>query len=103
MAKRSGVPRRPASAVTTPLTPTMEPSGCRRASPIASGGWGDGNGDGRPVAVGDGDGEGVALGSGDDTVSGVGDGLVVGDGVVVGGGVLVGRIMSSPGSVANSR
>ena len=90
-----GVPRRPASAMTTPATETLVPTGRCRASAmdtVATGG-----------CVGEADGVGVGaalgLGPGVDVGAGVGDGVAVGVGVGVGAGATE----SSPARVAWSR
>ena len=62
IARSGGVPRRPASAITTPLTDTVVPTGRRRASAIDSEGVGWATVEG--VAVGAGVGIGVAGGAG---------------------------------------
>ena len=80
IARRDGVPRRPASAVTTPRTVTAEPTGITRVAAIESP-LGDALGNGEPVGDEVGLAEGSAVGGG----SGVGDGAGVGAGV--GGGL----------------
>ncbi|HXS70250.1 MAG TPA: hypothetical protein VN839_01595, partial [Patescibacteria group bacterium] len=73
IANRDGVPRRPGSAMTTPRTVTVVPTGSARAAAIVA-------------PLGDGVGAGVDVGPGVD----VGVGLAVGVGVGVGLGLGVG-------------
>src|SRR5262245_57442507 len=113
IARSGGVPSRPASAMTTPVTVTVTPTFARRASAIVGtevgGGVFVGPGVGDGVALGPGvpegaivgDGVAVAVGSGVDIAEGVGSG--VGEGSGVGLGVGSGRTLNSPGSVACSR
>ena len=110
IAMSGGVPRRPASAVTTPATLTIEPIGCRRATPIdIAAGDAEGGGVvvGRGVALGVGAGvwEGPGLGVGVGVGDGPGDSLGLGVGVGVGGwlGVGAGLALNSPLDVAWSR
>ncbi len=108
IAARDGVPRRPASAVTTPPIRSRLPTWYARASAIErrvrSGGLvgvelGDGVGAGVGDDVGEGEGSGgVGLGSGPVVGTGPGSGVALGDGVGV-----AARTTSSPGSVAWSR
>ena len=95
-----GVPSRPASAITIPLTVTVEPTGRRRASAMDRPGLGCGEADGVGEAVGVGgalaDGAGLGLGDGGDVGSTVG----VGRGFC--GGRRRGRRASGSGRTANS-
>jgi hypothetical protein len=128
MTIKDGVPIRPASAVTTPMTDTRAPIARARADSIATVpgavdvGVGDGTDDGTGVGVGPtvGVGTGVGVGVGPAVVDGVGDavgvavavgvgvavgvdvGVGVGEGVAVGVGVGC-ATTSSPGRVAWSR
>ena len=110
IATSDGVPRRPASTVTTPATFTVAPIGWRRATPIDSvAGDAEGGGVvvGRGVALGVGAGvwEGPGLGAGVGIGDGPGDSLGLGVGVGVGGGLGVGAglALNSPLDVAWSR
>jgi hypothetical protein len=93
IAMSDGVPSRPASAMTTPATETLVPTGRCRASAMGVAMTGGGVGEAAGVGVGAvlGLGAGVAVGAG------------VGDGVWSGVGVGDGATEISPTSVAWSR
>src|SRR4051794_10353676 len=89
IASSAGVPRRPASATTTPVVRTFDPIGialtdARDEGPIV----GDGD------AVGVGTGEGIGVGEAVDAVVGVAVGPVVGVGLGVGEAVGVGSAVA---------
>ena len=92
--RRSGVPVRPASAVTTPRADTTVPTASAR---IAARDGGAGVADAVGVALGVGETLGVADGTGLGLALAGGVGMTVAVGVGVGGGV---RIVKSPASVA---
>src|SRR3954468_4658574 len=118
IASKAGVPRRPASATTTPVVRTFEPSGMLLSEPSDEGAV-VGDGDGVEVAPGVGVGVGAVVGVGVGAIVGlavgVGDGVGVGTalpvgvgtgveaGVAVGVGVAGGITSTSPGTVACTR
>ena len=106
IARSGGLPRRPASATTTPLVWILEPTGRPRAAASDKGaadGLAVGAGVGTGVGVGDGDIEGVGEGLSVAVGTGVGDTVADGVGTGVGDGVAAGVTSSSPGRVAWTR
>ena len=101
IASSAGVPRRPASAMTTPVAVTREPRGSARTT--ASVGR-VALGDGVAAGVGVGTGVGVAVGAGVGVGPGVGDGVGPGVGVAVGSAWASSRgSASASGSSARAR
>ena len=104
IASRAGVPRRPASAITTPRTTTVRPTGACLAAATVIGAVddeGDGVGVGVSVGVGTRLGELVGLAVGVSDGGGDGVGSVVGEGE--GEGLGGGSSSNSPARVAWSR